>query len=106
MADAAHYEPERIRTEPMVTQSVMLAVPRNLWEQVRGFDPVHNGWGGEDNSFWRACEIATGEPLRIPGPAFTLWHEPADRSNQPANAARFRKYQQAKTIADIHKLRA
>lgn len=96
----------RIRTAALETQSVMLAVTRNLWEQVRGFDPVHNGWGGEDNSFWRACHIATGEPLRVEGPAFTLWHEPASREHQPTNASRFAEYQRARTLADIHRLRA
>jgi glycosyltransferase involved in cell wall biosynthesis len=100
---------KRIRTvknAPTETQSVMLAVPRNLWEQVRGFDPVHNGWGGEDCSFWRACEIATGTPLRVEGPVWMLWHEPASREHQPANAARFQLYRQAQNLADVHRLRA
>lgn len=101
-----HATAERVRTAPLETQSVMLAVPRNVWEQVRGFDPKHVGWGGEDNSFWQACTIATGEPLRVDGPAFTLWHEPSSREHQRTNAARFSQYRNARTIADVHRLRA
>jgi glycosyltransferase involved in cell wall biosynthesis len=97
---------ERVRTRPLETQSVMLAVTRNCFEQVRGFDPKHVGWGGEDNSFWAACAIATGEPLRVDGPAYTLWHQPATREHQPRNAQRFGQYRKARTIADIHRLRA
>lgn len=97
---------ERVRTRPLETQSVMLAVTRNVWEQVRGFDPKHVGWGGEDNSFWTACHVATGEPLRVDGPAYTLWHQPATREHQPRNAQRFAKYRAARSLADIHRLRA
>lgn len=101
-----HAPATKVRTAPMETQSVMLAVPRNVWEQVRGFDPKHVGWGGEDNSFWYACTVATGQPLRVEGPAYTLWHEPATREHQRTNAARYGQYRKARTLADVHRLRA
>lgn len=83
-------EVEKIRTAASEIQSMVLAVPRNLWEQVRGFDPGFVGWGGEDEAFWGACTKATGEPLRLDGPVFHLWHEPASRQHQRANIQRLR----------------
>lgn len=81
-------ELEKIRTNDLETQSVMLAITRNLWERVGGFDQGFVGWGGEDNDLWNACAAATGEPLRISGPAYHLWHTPASRKHQTANIRR------------------
>lgn len=101
-----------IRSGEMLTQSSMLAVPRNLWEHVHGFDEGFRGWGGEDNAFWRACTLAAGEPLRIDGHAHHLWHPPsgdrAQRRKDPlyqANWARWQRYAEATTIDQVLALR-
>jgi hypothetical protein len=65
------------------TQSSQLAVPRALWDQVRGFDPGFDGWGYEDVAFASACETLGGVAVRVPGPVWHLWHPP---STDPTHA--------------------
>jgi len=92
---------ERVRTSQLGTQSLMLVVPRRLWDSIGGFDEGFVGWGGEDNAFWRAAEILGGAPLRVDGGIYHLYHEttdPVTRSMDPqwrANFARWRRYEQA-----------
>jgi len=100
---------DQIRTDPLCVQSSMLVVHRELWDQVGGFDEQFTGWGAEDNAFFLACTLAAGEPHRIPGHAFHLWHQPAQRDMRDihyrANQKRWRRYQQANTLADIRRIR-
>lgn len=88
---------DRVRTEPTVTQSLFVVVPRNIYEQIGGFDEGFVGWGGEDNAFYKAAEIVGGEVLRVPGNVYHLWHQPASREYQPQNGLRWRMYQQCQT---------
>lgn len=89
---------ERVRTEPLTTQSSMLVVPRLLWDRIGGFDERFVGWGGEDNAFWKAATVIGGEPLRIDGSAFHLWHPVTDPVEKAmslqwrANWARWTRY--------------
>jgi len=94
---------DRVRTEPLCVQSSILVVPRELWDDVGGFDPKFCGWAGEDNAFWRACAILGGEPARIDGCAFHLWHEVAPRTGDTyrANVARWQRYSRVRTEAQL-----
>lgn len=74
---ASTYGIDRVRTRDIETQSSMLAISRTLWDRIGGFDEKFVGWGGEDNAFWKAAHILGGEPHRVHGPAFHLWHPPA-----------------------------
>lgn len=94
-------EVERYRTEPILTQSLILAVPRALFERVHGFDENFVGWGGEDNAFWKACQIAGGEVLRVDGDVYHIWHEIAPRGHQRTNNGRWMLYNRARTLNDI-----
>lgn len=103
---------DTIRTQPLVTQSSMLAVPRILFDRCGGFDEAFVGWGGEDGAFWCAASILGGKPERIDGHAYHLWHEPApDKANRmtdPAwrkNNARWQQYTRARTERDLHRIR-
>lgn len=58
-------------------RSGMLVVPREVFEAVGGFDEEYRGWGCEDEAFWHACTLAAGEPMRLQGPAYHLYHEPS-----------------------------
>jgi hypothetical protein len=55
-------------------ESSVLVVPRSVWERVGGFDERFIGWGGEDVAFAQACRVLTGEPERIEGPVYHLYH--------------------------------
>ena len=106
------YSTERVRTEaqdPTTVQSTMLVVPRAVWDAVGGFDERFAGWGCEDNAFWRACELLTGSPLRVPGPAYHLWHPTSkpDRSNldYQRNLWRWSQYDKAVCAEDVRRLR-
>jgi hypothetical protein len=99
-----------IRTKDHLTQSTMLAVPRTLWETVGGFDERFRGWGGEDNAFWHACKVIAGPPLRIDGPAYHLWHPPANHVDQrtdplyKANHRLWQAYRHTTTERDLRKV--
>jgi hypothetical protein len=56
------------------SQSGVLAIRRDLWDTVAGFDERFIGWGHEDRAFHHACLIAGGKPLRVPGPITHLEH--------------------------------
>lgn len=102
---------DRIRTEEVAIQSSVLAVRRDLWDRVGGFDPgFDGGWGGEDGAFWEACRILGGPPWRIDGPAYHLWHPPANpnRRRDPGyrrNLRRWQLYSRARTEQDLARMR-
>lgn len=92
---------DRIRTEPLCTQSSMLVVTKPVWDTIGGFDPAFQGYGGEDNAFWHAAHILCGKPNRVDGFVFHLWHPPAAKNlsdpNYRANQLRWRRYRAART---------
>jgi hypothetical protein len=106
-ASLADFNIDRVRTEPLGVQSSMLVVPHALWEQVGGFEVKFQGWAGEDNAFWKACAILGGEPARIDGCAFHLWHQPALRAGADyrTNIALWRRYQACRNAAELKRIR-
>jgi hypothetical protein len=108
-ASLADFNIDWVRTEALGVQSSMLVVPRELWNNIGGFDEKFaGGWGGEDNAFWRAASILAGEPMRVPGCAFHLWHEPAATDaykrydpGYRANLARWNRYRVASTVPQL-----
>lgn len=93
-ATLADFNVDRVRTESLGVQSSMLVVPHALWEKVGGFDVKFQGWAGEDNAFWKACAVLGGEPARIDGCAFHMWHQVAPRTGNEyrTNVARWKRY--------------
>jgi hypothetical protein len=101
----------RTRRKEDMTQSSAIAVPRTLWDAIGGFDEGFCGWGCEDNAFWIAATLlggagrgrpTGGEPLRVNGAAYHLWHEKASKIKlfDPVfrtNFKRLRHYKKAKT---------
>lgn len=95
----------RVRTKDIDTQSSVIAVNRNLWDRTGGFDERFVGWGGEDNAFWKTCHILAGEPLRIPGYAYHLWHPASPHKHRgslyTANRRLWERYQAATTDTEL-----
>lgn len=95
----------RVRRRDLETQSSMLVVTRELWDKVGGFDERFEGWGGEDNAFWKACSLHGGRPHRISGNAYHLWHPAADGKHAgqeyTKNLALWRRYEAAQTKEDL-----
>lgn len=101
----------RTRRREILTQSSVIAAPRRLWDAVGGFDEEFCGWGCEDNAFWLAAGIVggAGKVLRIDGPAYHLWHEPASKIKilDPAfrtNSRRLRLYKKSRTPEQLASL--
>lgn len=62
------------RYKTWVHESSIVAVPRELWDRVGGFDERFVGWSQEDVAFCHAARILGGEIHRIPGEVYHLWH--------------------------------
>jgi hypothetical protein len=82
--------------------SCCVAVSRQLWEQVGGFDELHVGYGWEDVSFRNACETVSGKATvwLAPHPIWHLHHKPSPEDREggalkSANEARARRYIEA-----------
>lgn len=54
--------------------SACVVVPRTVWETVGGFDERFIGWGYEDNAFALATSALCGNPLRLSGDLWHLFH--------------------------------
>lgn len=54
--------------------SSLIAIHRDLWETVRGFDERFAGWGYDDIAFIEACRVLGGGIDRMPGTVWHLWH--------------------------------
>lgn len=98
-----------------LTVGAILVVPRAVWDTVGGYDERFRGYGYADTAFHRACEILTGEPIRLHGSVFHLSHdqkrEPLEhRLNRDpltrANEQRWALYEQATTAAELRALLA
>lgn len=99
----------QIRRDELGIQSSLCAVPRCLWNKVGGMDDKFVGWSAEDNAFTKACTIMGGDPLRVDGTVYHLWHPTSRPSlqdhNYRRNQIRWRRYAQACTETDLAKLR-
>jgi N-terminal domain of galactosyltransferase len=103
---------ERARTDEITVQSSMTVVARMLWQRIGGFDLAFQGWGGEDNAFWKAATILGGMPVRVDGAAFHLRHPTTDivtRKMDPLyrqNLERRRRYEQVTCECGLRRVRA
>lgn len=89
------------RIVAMESVSSCVAVRRDLWDQVGGFDPAFVGWGYEDVAFRVHCEAIDAHPVvRIGGPMWHLHHQVSGGNNRDeptftANEARGAAYKEA-----------
>jgi GT2 family glycosyltransferase len=79
------------------TCSSMVVVPRQLWDEVGGFDEGFVGWGMEDVGFSLACQAIGGGMKRVQGEVWHLHHpsSPENHQSSPlyrANTERVKRY--------------
>lgn len=84
-------------------KSSCIAIGRELWEALGGYDERFQGWGFEDSSFFHACQ-AIGGIERLEGECSHLWHpkspEKAEaRAEFQANQALGTRYKAARHTA-------
>lgn len=80
------------------TFSGVLAVPRQLWDAVGGFDERFVGWGWEDIAFWSACWAMAGGFERVLGDIYHLAHPSAgEHPHYKENMILGKRYLEAKT---------
>jgi len=58
-----------------LTAGTIFMITREGFETVNGMDPRLRGWGHEDISFRRCCDVIIGKTMYLQlGRAYTLWH--------------------------------
>lgn len=82
------------------TLSGVLAIPRQLWDALGGYDERFVGWGGEEVSLVAAARVLAGHTERVPGHVYHLHHDRPreEREGQPhyaRNMALYARYQAA-----------
>lgn len=109
LVDVDQFVADRIRVTDLEVQSSAIVVPRQVWDDVGGFDERFVGWGGEDNAFWRAATLLGGEPDRVSGMAYHLWHQSSDGKHAgpqyQKNLALWKRYQAATTVNELCAIR-
>lgn len=59
----------------------LVVLPTDTYARVP-MDPRFTGWGGEDSSWGRALRVMVGQPERLNGDLWHLYHAPADRETR------------------------
>ncbi len=69
-----------------------LAVERQAFCEIGGFDESFVGWGGEDNEFWERAALLRVHPFGFL-PFVHLWHAPQPEKMQPGGAPTLRHWE-------------
>lgn len=85
-------------------KSSCIAISRETWEKVGGYDERFSGWGWEDSSIFHACQALTGV-VRLEGACSHLWHARSPEKNPASeeyqrNEALGRRYKAARKDPD------
>lgn len=86
--------------------SSVIAVPRNVWNTVGGFDETFAGWGMEDTAFAISAITLVGDLIHMDGECWHFWHPTAPEGHVGtpsaiANRARGARYQAAMGHPDL-----
>lgn len=110
------FSSRRVRTDSI--GAVVVASMRAI-EAVGGFDESFDGNGYDDDAMKRAFEICCGPTMKIPGPGYHLYHDPAwpgngiggtltpdDAAATEDNRRRYAQYKRATRPEQIRELTA
>jgi len=101
--------PVKPEKRQMNHRSICLVIPRVVFEAVGGFDEAYRGWGAEDDAFWHAVKLVAGEPERVTGKAYHLYHPPAstkaERAEDPIYIRNWNRWQRFKKCTSIEEVR-
>lgn len=86
----------------------IIAVRRDVFAEVGGYDERFQGWGNEDFAFAISCATVAGPWLRIEGPALHFFHEHAtlyvDEDQLRANAELLGRYNQIENLDGLREV--
>lgn len=88
------------------TNGGALALSREAWEYVGGYDERFAGWGYEDAAFRLATETLLGQPERIAGYMRELFHVKTGRGRSEAERVLYQRYKHAHAADDIEAMLA
>jgi len=83
------------QTSTAPTNGGALAISRDAWELVQGYDERFAGWGYEDAALRTATETLLGMPIRLPGFMRELFHEKTGRGRSESERALYERYKRA-----------
>jgi hypothetical protein len=90
-----------LRINPRRTPGGVIAVHRDLYLDVRGYDERFSIWGGEDNAFVWACQsLGDGKRLSVTETALHVWHQRDRKIADQRILALLGSYRQAKSNPD------
>jgi hypothetical protein len=81
-----------------------IAVARDAYFAIAGFDEGFMGWGGEDNDFWERAEAHGGVYSFGHLPLIHLWHPPQQEKGRP-DAPAVRRYHELRAIPPAERIR-
>lgn len=88
------------QTSTAPTNGGALAISREAWEKVQGYDERFAGWGYEDAALRCATETLLGMPIRLPGYMREIFHVKTGRSRSEEEKALFERYKRAWLAGD------
>lgn len=94
------------QTSTAPTNGGALAISRDAWERVQGYDERFAGWGYEDAAFRLATETLLGSPIRLPGFMRELFHEKTGRGRSEAERELYERYKRAHRNGDERAMKA
>jgi len=93
------------------TKSSVVIIPREVYDEVNGFDERFQGWGWEDTAFYHAVTHLYGSVVHFEG---NVWHFDHERPNADvnrgtdphaiANRNHFNRYKHARNETELRKL--
>ena len=85
-------------------QGGSIAVARDAFFAIGGFDESFVGWGGEDNEFWERAETTKSVYAFGYLPLIHLWHSP-QMGKQSVDAPAVRRYRELNAIPAMERIR-